>query len=237
MRSPRACSPFSAALALIGDGGSDTASDSPREPSQAYRREIDAWRARRLERLRAEDGWLTLVGLFWLEPGKNAVGSDAGNRVVLPAGKAPAFVGSLDRNGRHGHLSRRARRRRIFRREARHDPGSCDRTRTRSRRVLDARLDLLLRDPAGRTPGSAGQGQREPGPQELPRHRQLSRSTRSGGSRRASSPTTRRSRLRSPTSWEPCRLGELSGRARLRDRGKDLSAGPGPRAGRDRLSS
>jgi uncharacterized protein len=38
-----------------------------------------------------------VVGLFWLEPGKNAVGSDPGNRVVLPPGRAPAFLGSLDR--------------------------------------------------------------------------------------------------------------------------------------------
>jgi uncharacterized protein (DUF1684 family) len=65
----------------------------------AYSDEIAQWRARRLERLRSEGGWLTLVGLFWLEPGKNAVGSGAGNRVMLPQGKAPAFVGSLDRGG------------------------------------------------------------------------------------------------------------------------------------------
>jgi uncharacterized protein (DUF1684 family) len=38
-------------------------------------REIETWRAERVERLRAEDGWLTLAGLFWLEPGENRVGS------------------------------------------------------------------------------------------------------------------------------------------------------------------
>ena len=67
--------------------------------AEAYSDEIARWRARRLDRLRSEGGWLTLVGLFWLEPGKNAVGSGAGNRVVLPQGKASAFVGSLDRSG------------------------------------------------------------------------------------------------------------------------------------------
>jgi hypothetical protein len=51
-----------------------------------------------LDRLRSPGGWLTLVGLFWLDTGKNAVGSDPGNRVVLPSGKAPAFVGSIDRS-------------------------------------------------------------------------------------------------------------------------------------------
>jgi uncharacterized protein (DUF1684 family) len=57
------------------------------------------WRARRLDSLRSPGGWLTLVGLFWLDAGKNAVGSDPGNHVVLPPGKAPAFVGSIDRSG------------------------------------------------------------------------------------------------------------------------------------------
>ncbi len=66
---------------------------------ESYAQEIAAWRARRVVRLRADDGWLTVVGLFWLEPGSNAVGSAPGNRVVLPEGKAPAFVGSLTRRG------------------------------------------------------------------------------------------------------------------------------------------
>jgi len=35
-------------------------------PDPAYVAEIDAWRAERLERLTAEDGWLTVVGLLWL---------------------------------------------------------------------------------------------------------------------------------------------------------------------------
>jgi hypothetical protein len=55
--------------------------------------EVLAWRAGRLERLMREDGWLTLVGLHWLEDGRNEVGSDAGNDVVLPAG--PAHAGTL----------------------------------------------------------------------------------------------------------------------------------------------
>jgi uncharacterized protein (DUF1684 family) len=67
--------------------------------ADAYRAEIEKWRAGRLERLRAEGGWLTVVGLFWLDPGKNAIGSDPGNRVTLPSKDVPAFLGSLDRSG------------------------------------------------------------------------------------------------------------------------------------------
>lgn len=45
--------------------------------------------------LKREDGWLTLVGLSWLEKGENSVGSDPKSRVVLPAGKAPARLGTI----------------------------------------------------------------------------------------------------------------------------------------------
>ncbi len=71
---------------------------APPGPSDAYRAEIEAWRARRVERLRSDTGWLTVVGLSWLEPGKNSVGSAPGNRVVLPAGKAPGYAGAIDRS-------------------------------------------------------------------------------------------------------------------------------------------
>jgi len=42
------------------------------------------WRADRLTRLQADDGWLTLVGLYWLHPGENTFGSDPAGDVVLP---------------------------------------------------------------------------------------------------------------------------------------------------------
>jgi uncharacterized protein (DUF1684 family) len=55
--------------------------------------EVEAWRARRLERLQAEDGWLAVVGLTWLEPGENSFGHDPGNAVVLPGEGGPAQAG------------------------------------------------------------------------------------------------------------------------------------------------
>lgn len=61
----------------------------------AHRAEIEKWRARRIERLTSDDGWLAVVGLFWLEPGENRVGSGAVNRVLLPAGKAPHTLGKI----------------------------------------------------------------------------------------------------------------------------------------------
>jgi uncharacterized protein len=39
-----------------------------------HAREIELWQKRRAERLLAEDGWLSLVGLQWLNEGENALG-------------------------------------------------------------------------------------------------------------------------------------------------------------------
>jgi uncharacterized protein (DUF1684 family) len=55
---------------------------------------IDWW-ARRDERLRDPNGWLTLVGLHWLSPGENRFGADASNAIVLTGVDVPAHAGSL----------------------------------------------------------------------------------------------------------------------------------------------
>jgi uncharacterized protein (DUF1684 family) len=60
-----------------------------------YAAGIETWRAEREERLRSETGWLTVVGLYWLEPGENSFGSGADNRVVLPEGRGPEVAGSF----------------------------------------------------------------------------------------------------------------------------------------------
>lgn len=57
-------------------------------------REIEEWRAKRDARLRSDDSWLTLAGLFWLKPGDNRFGSAADNEILLPA-SAPAHAGAL----------------------------------------------------------------------------------------------------------------------------------------------
>lgn len=61
----------------------------------AYKSEIQKWQSVRLANLTKEDGWLTLVGLFWLNEGENKFGSDPGNPIVLPKDKAPSLAGSL----------------------------------------------------------------------------------------------------------------------------------------------
>lgn len=56
---------------------------------------VEAWRTRRIERLEAEDSWLTLVGLAWLAEGDNSVGSNPKNVVALPVGKTAANEGAI----------------------------------------------------------------------------------------------------------------------------------------------
>jgi hypothetical protein len=63
--------------------------------SSTYEDSIHAWQQQRDAGLRSPNGWLTLVGLFWLKPGDNTIGSADSNDFVLPKGSAPAEVGRL----------------------------------------------------------------------------------------------------------------------------------------------
>lgn len=61
--------------------------------ASAFENQIAQWRRDREARLRAEGGWLTVAGLFWLHDGENTFGTDAGNGIVLPDG--PAHAGAF----------------------------------------------------------------------------------------------------------------------------------------------
>ena len=63
--------------------------------------EIAAWRADREASLKAEDGWLSLAGLFWLHEGDNPFGKDSALEIALPDGPAHAGAFRLD----HGKVS------------------------------------------------------------------------------------------------------------------------------------
>lgn len=61
--------------------------------STPYETSIADWQAQRFAHLTAEDGWLNVVGRWWLEDGRATIGSDPGNDIVLPGG--PARLGSI----------------------------------------------------------------------------------------------------------------------------------------------
>jgi uncharacterized protein (DUF1684 family) len=75
-------------LFVLATGGLGAGAD------EAYRAEVQKWREDRETRLKADGGWLTVAGLFWLKDGENTFGSDPANDVVLPAG-APPRAGSF----------------------------------------------------------------------------------------------------------------------------------------------
>ncbi len=62
----------------------------------AYLAALEKWRAARLASLTAEDGWLTLVGLYWLRSGENRFGSDPACEVPLTGRGVPPVAGTLE---------------------------------------------------------------------------------------------------------------------------------------------
>ncbi len=63
--------------------------------SAEYIKEIKNWHQKRIENLKKDNGWLNLVGLYWLKEGENKFGSDKSNDIDFPAGKSPLFMGSF----------------------------------------------------------------------------------------------------------------------------------------------
>ena len=68
-----------------------------------YTLSIETWRAEREARLTADDGWLTVAGLFFLREGTNSFGSGPLNDIVLPEG--PEQAGIFQMRGREVSVS------------------------------------------------------------------------------------------------------------------------------------
>ncbi|MGB5852567.1 MAG: DUF1684 domain-containing protein [Rhodanobacter sp.] len=79
-------------LAMFSGVAAVSAADVP-SPNASHTQEIEQWRANRVARLTAPTGWLSLIGLEWLNEGANRVGSAADNDIVLKAG--PAHLGTV----------------------------------------------------------------------------------------------------------------------------------------------
>lgn len=60
-----------------------------------YEKQVEEWRQQYEATLRADNGWLTVSGLFWMREGRNSFGSAANNEVVLPE-PVPASAGYFD---------------------------------------------------------------------------------------------------------------------------------------------
>ena len=87
-----------AALSLSAGGCRQT--KTPPAPIAApdastYTKEIEKWQSDRVATLTKQDGWLSLIGLYWLKEGENKFGSSAANPIRLPKDRAPLVAGSL----------------------------------------------------------------------------------------------------------------------------------------------
>jgi len=64
----------------------------------SWKKDLAAWRAQYVADLLKPDGWLSLTGLEWLQPGDNSLGSATDNRIHLAAG-SPAHLAVLRLEG------------------------------------------------------------------------------------------------------------------------------------------
>lgn len=90
MRAFRRFSPFAAIVAGLLLAPSLLAQDG------GFEKETAVWRTQHTADLLKPDGWLSLVGLEWLQPGDNSVGVAADNKIHLTKGPAHLAVLHLE---------------------------------------------------------------------------------------------------------------------------------------------
>lgn len=66
-----------------------------------YKKEVQVWRDNYEEKLRADDGWLALAGLFWLKPGNNQLGSASTGDVALQGKTLPPLAATIVYDSAH----------------------------------------------------------------------------------------------------------------------------------------
>lgn len=72
------------------------------------------WRQEREMSMKAEDSWLTVAGLYWLEEGPNRFGTDEKLEIVLPPHASVAHAGTFTyRDGKVNYHMNRAQRAQI----------------------------------------------------------------------------------------------------------------------------
>lgn len=89
------------ALAACGKTTSDEQARKMAEQAAArdavFAAEQKAWRDDRVSQLTQPEGWTSLIGLHWIDPGSHYLGSDADNGIRLAMG--PGHMGMLERKG------------------------------------------------------------------------------------------------------------------------------------------
>lgn len=91
----RICALLLLALTCAACGDEEAAQREQEAKAQAFAAAEQPWRAQRQADLTRPDGWTSLIGLHWIQPGEHYIGSDADNGIRLAMG--PAHVGLISR--------------------------------------------------------------------------------------------------------------------------------------------
>ncbi|HTG28206.1 MAG TPA: DUF1684 domain-containing protein [Methylomirabilota bacterium] len=83
-------------LNMVSSNSRATKPDS--SDQDAWQKDLLDWRAKHVAELHKPDGWLSLSGLEWLQPGDNSFGGAADNKIHL-AGTKVAHLGVLQLDG------------------------------------------------------------------------------------------------------------------------------------------
>jgi uncharacterized protein (DUF1684 family) len=91
---------FALAACDRGTSPAQVAQDRQEQALQrAFEKETRDWRVQRLQRLTKPDGWLSLVGMHWLEPGETRVGSGAANGTRVAVGPDHIGIVAVSKDG------------------------------------------------------------------------------------------------------------------------------------------
>jgi len=83
--------------ARVPQAGADSSATAKTAADSAFAQAEQAWRMERHAALTSPDGWTSLIGLHWIEPGPHYFGSAADNGIRLSMG--PAHFGMIERKG------------------------------------------------------------------------------------------------------------------------------------------
>lgn len=61
-----------------------------------HQADVEDWYAKRVASLKAEEGWLNLIGLYWLSEGENSFGSDPDSDLQLESEAFPLSLGTFE---------------------------------------------------------------------------------------------------------------------------------------------
>ncbi len=88
---------FAIAYMAVSGGAAVSADiDNDRDDiDEEYRAFVEEWHEDRVERLKEEQGWLRLTGLYWLSEGEQSFGGGERSRIRFPEGSIPDLAGTF----------------------------------------------------------------------------------------------------------------------------------------------